>query len=246
MAAPRPGVVLASASPRRRDLLAALGLPFEVRPVDLDETPRPGEEPRAYVSRLAVEKAEAGARPGELVLAADTVVVLEEDDEAAGGGAEGVAAQRSGAPRLLGKPSGPAEAEAMLARLAGREHVVFTGVALLELPEDGAAGGGTAGAARRATAIEESRVRIAALGAADIAWYVATGEPLDKAGAYAIQGIGALFVEAVEGNYSNVVGLPLPAVYRLFAELGHDLREFLVDPVPGLATAAAQRSDRST
>jgi septum formation protein len=201
-------VVLASASPRRRDLLAALGLPFETRPVDLDETPRPGEEPRAYVTRLALEKAAAGARPGELVLAADTVVVLP------GEGGEGGAA-----PQLLGKPDGPAEAEAMLSRLAGREHVVFTGVALLDLPE-----GGTA---RRATAVEESRVRIAPLDPDDVAWYVATGEPLDKAGAYAIQGIGALFVEAVEGNYSNVVGLPLPAVYRLFAELGHDLRGFL-------------------
>lgn len=225
--APRPRVVLASASPRRRDLLAALGLSFEVRPVGLDETPRPGEEPRAYVSRLAVEKAEAGARPGELVLAADTVVVLEEE----GAGEGGAAARPGGAPRLLGKPSGPAEAEAMLARLAGREHLVFTGVALLELPEHGAGQGGAAAAARRATAIEESRVRLAALDAADIAWYVATGEPLDKAGAYAIQGIGALFVEAVEGNYSNVVGLPLPAVYRLFAELGHDLRE-LIEPAP--------------
>ena len=231
-AAPRPRVVLASASPRRRDLLAALGLPFEVRPVDLDETPRPGEEPRAYVSRLALEKAEAGARPGELVLAADTVVVLPGEDEAAGGGAAaGGAAARPGlgGPSLLGKPSGPAEAEAMLARLAGREHLVFTGVALLEMA-DGAAGEGATAAARRAAAVEESRVRIAALDATDVAWYVATGEPLDKAGAYAIQGIGALFVEAVEGNYTNVVGLPLPAVYRLFTELGHDLRDFLTEP----------------
>jgi septum formation protein len=204
--APRPRVVLASASPRRRDLLAALGLPFEARPVDLDETPRPDEEPRAYVARLAAEKAAADARPGELVLAADTVVVL--PGEKGGGG-----------PELLGKPRDPTEAEAMLARLAGREHVVFTGVALLAA-RDGRGG------PRLATAVEESRVRIAALDAAEIAWYVATGEPHDKAGAYAIQGIGALFVEAIEGNYSNVVGLPLPAVRRLFAELGYDLRDF--------------------
>ena len=208
--APRPRVVLASASPRRRELLAALGLPFAVRPVDLDETPRPGEAPRDYVSRLAAEKAAADARPGELVLAADTVVVLEE---------------AGGEPQLLGKPGGPEEAEAMLARLAGREHVVFTGVALL------AAADGVGGP-RRAAAVEESRVRLAPLGPAEIAWYVATGEPLDKAGAYAIQGIGALFVEAVEGNYTNVVGLPLPAVYRLFAELGHDLRDYLTEPPP--------------
>jgi len=207
--APRPRVVLASASPRRRDLLAALGLPFAVRPVDLDETPRPGEAPRDYVSRLAAEKAAADARPGELVLAADTVVVLDEED--------------GGPQRLLGKPGGPEEAEEMLARLAGREHVVFTGVALIAAADGG-------GGPRRATAVEESRVRLAPLGAAEIAWYVATGEPLDKAGAYAIQGIGALFVEAVEGNYTNVVGLPLPAVYRLFGELGHDLRTFLTEP----------------
>jgi septum formation protein len=201
-------VVLASASPRRRDLLDGLGLGFVVRPVDLDETPRPGEAPREYVARLAGEKAAAGARAGELVLAADTVVVL--PGEGAGGG-----------DALLGKPADPAEAEAMLARLAGREHVVYTGVALLE------AGDGAGRAGRRAVAVEESRVTLAALDAAEIAWYVATGEPLDKAGAYAIQGIGALYVEAVAGNYTNVVGLPLPAVRRLFAELGYDLRALL-------------------
>lgn len=205
----RPKVVLASASPRRRELLAALGLPFDVRPVDLDETPRPGEPPRAYVARLAVEKAAAAdSHAGELVLAADTVVVLPGEGE--GGG-----------PALLGKPADPAEAEAMLARLAGRQHVVFTGVALV---------GGGDGDGRKAVAIEESRVRLAPLGPDEIAWYVATGEPLDKAGSYAIQGVGALFVEAVEGNYSNVVGLPLPAVYRLFSELGYDLRDFLPAP----------------
>ncbi|HEX2165040.1 MAG TPA: Maf family protein [Thermoanaerobaculia bacterium] len=200
----RPRVVLASASPRRRDLLAALGLPFEVRPVDLDETPRPGEEPRAYVVRLAAEKAAADARPGELVLAADTVVVLPGPDRR---------------PELLGKPADPSEAETMLARLAGRGHTVHTGVALLE------GGGG-----RRAVAVDESQVEIAPLTPAEIAWYVATGEPLDKAGSYAIQGIGALFVERVSGNYTNVVGLPLPTVRRLFATLGHDLRDFLPSP----------------
>ncbi|HUO85957.1 MAG TPA: Maf family protein [Thermoanaerobaculia bacterium] len=201
---PLPRVVLASASPRRRDLLAALGLTFDVRPVDLDETPRQGEEPRAYVARLAGEKAAADVRPGELVLAADTVVVLPGEP-----------------PELLGKPGGAAEAEAMLARLAGREHTVLTGVALTS---------GEVGVGPPAVVVEESRVRIAALGPQEIAWYVATGEPLDKAGAYAIQGIGALFVEAVRGNYSNVVGLPLPAVFRLFAGAGHDLRDFLTVP----------------
>jgi septum formation protein len=95
---------------------------------------------------------------------------------------------------------------------------VLTGVALT----DGGSGSGPP-----AVVVEESRVRLAPLGPRDIAWYVATGEPLDKAGAYAIQGIGALFVESVRGNYSNVVGLPLPAVLRLFAGAGHDLRDFL-------------------
>ncbi len=203
-----PRLVLASASPRRRDLLAALGLRFEVRPVGLDETPRPGESPRALVLRLARGKVAADARPGELVLAADTVVVLPAAD--------------GGRPELLGKPSGPAEARRMLARLAGREHRVLTGVAV---EEPGPEGG------RRAAAAEESRVVLAPLTARQIARYVASGEPLDKAGSYAIQGLGALFVEAVYGNYTNVVGLPLPTVYRLFSELGHTLEDLLA-PAP--------------
>jgi septum formation protein len=200
----RPRLVLASASPRRRELLAALGLAFAVRPVDIDETPQEGEPPRDYVLRLAREKARHAAHPGELVIAADTVVVPPAAD--------------GGPPELLGKPADGAEARRMLARLAGREHTVVTGVALEARAE---------GVPRRAAAVEESRVRLADLSAAEIDWYVATGEPLDKAGSYAIQGLGALFVEAVAGNYANVVGLPLPAVYRLFAELGYDLRDFV-------------------
>jgi septum formation protein len=195
-------LVLASGSPRRRELLASLGLDFEVRPVDLDETPRAGEQPEAYVARLAREKAAAalqlgGPGPDELVIAADTVVVLDGE--------------------LLGKPADPAEARAMLRRLAGREHTVHTGVELAE---------STGAGVRRAAAIATSRVRIAPLDDATIAWYVATGEPLDKAGAYAIQDLGALFVETVDGNYTNVVGLPVPTVYRLFRELGEDLLAF--------------------
>ncbi len=198
----RPRLVLASGSPRRRELLASLGLEFEVRPVDLDETPLPGETPEAYVARLARAKAAAAlgvgcGGPGELVIAADTVVVLDGE--------------------LLGKPSDPAAARAMLGRLAGREHTVHTGVELAE---------STGSGVRRAAAVATSRVRIAPLDDATIAWYVATGEPLDKAGAYAIQDLGALFVESVDGNYTNVVGLPVPTVYRLFAELGLDLLAF--------------------
>lgn len=195
-----PALVLASASPRRRELLGGLGLAFTVRPVDLDETPRPNEEPRAYVLRLAREKAAAQAAEGELVLAADTIVVLDGE--------------------LLGKPRDEADARRMLRRLAGREHTVYTGVALEE------PGAGLGQEPRRAAAVDASQVRIAELTNERIAWYVATGEPLDKAGSYAVQGLGALLVESIAGNYTNVVGLPLPLTARLFAELGYDLLAF--------------------
>lgn len=188
-------LVLASASPRRRELLASLGLAFTVRPAAIDESPLAGEAPDVYVERLAVAKARAEGAPGELVLAADTVVALDGE--------------------LLGKPAGPGEAQAMLARLAGRRHEVFTGVALRD--PDGE---------RLERTVERTSVDIAPLSAERIAWYVDTGEPLDKAGAYAIQGFGALFVTHIEGNYTNVVGLPLPAVRDLFTRLGHKLRRF--------------------
>jgi septum formation protein len=116
---------------------------------------------------------------------------------------------------LLGKPSDPADARRMLGRIAGREHTVLTAVALEE-----------PGRERRVAAVASSRVRMASLAAAEIDWYVETGEPLDKAGSYAVQGLGALFVEEVHGNYTNVVGLPLPLTYRLFREMGYDLRDF--------------------
>jgi septum formation protein len=175
-----------------------LGVRFIVRAVDLDETPRPGEEPHAYVLRLAKEKATARAEPGELVLAADTVVVVDGE--------------------ILGKPKDPDDARRMLRRLSspasGREHLVLTGIALEE-PGKGSA-----------SDVDETRVRMAPLTDGEIAWYVDTGEPMDKSGAYAIQGLGSLFVEVVNGNYSNVVGLPVPATYRLFAKLGYDLKGF--------------------
>ena len=195
MTPPLPSLVLASSSPRRRELLGALGLRFAVRAVDLDETPLPGEDPRATVLRLAQAKAAAQAHPGELVLAADTVVVIDGE--------------------LLGKPPDPAGARRMLARIAGREHTVLTGVALEDPGRD-----------RRASDVASSRVRMAAMSPQEIDWYVATGEPLDKAGSYAVQGLGALYVEEVFGNYTNVVGLPIPLTYRLFRELGYDLRDF--------------------
>ncbi|HVT60267.1 MAG TPA: Maf family protein [Thermoanaerobaculia bacterium] len=198
-------MVLASASPRRRELLASLGLAFRVRAPGVDESPRPGEDPRRLVRRLAVAKAAAYAGAGELVLAADTVVVL---------GAE-----------MLGKPRDRDDARRMLALIAGREHVVLTGVALRGPARSGVEDG--AGGERCAAAVASSRVRMAPMNGEEIEWYVATGEPLDKAGSYAVQGLGALFVEAVRGNYTNVVGLPLPTTYRLFAALGHDLRRFI-------------------
>jgi septum formation protein len=189
-------LVLASASPRRRELLEGLGLRFSIRAADVDETPLPGEAPDAYVLRLAREKARAAARPGELVLAADTTVTL--------------------AGEILGKPEDDADAARMLRLLSGREHEVLTGVAVLDATETGDG--------RLSSAVDRSLVRMAPLSAEEIAWYVATGEPGDKAGAYAIQGLGSLFVEAITGTWSNVVGLPVPTVYRLFAELGLDLK----------------------
>ena len=190
-----PALVLASGSPRRRELLEGLGLRFTVRPVHLDETPRPGEPPRDYVLRLAAGKAAARIGPGELVLAADTTVVVDGE--------------------ILGKPEDAGDARRMLRLLSGREHSVLTGIAL----QNGS---------RQEAEVDETLVRFAELSGAEIDWYVGTGEPRDKAGAYAIQGLGSLLVEAVEGNYSNVVGLPIPRVYRLFGRLGYDLKDFRV------------------
>ena len=190
-----PGpLILASASPRRRELLASLDLDFTVRPSTVDETPNPGERPRDLVRRLAREKAEAGARNGEWVLAADTIVVTEGE--------------------VLGKPADRTEARRMLKRLQGRWHLVLTGVALR--PPDG----------DTLHAVESTRVLFAELTAEQIEWYAETGEPDDKAGAYAVQGLGALFVSEIDGNYSNVVGLPLPTVRQLFEGAGSDVRAF--------------------
>ena len=191
-------LVLASGSPRRRELLEGLGVEFAIRAADIDESPQPGESPERYVERLARDKAKAvGTNAGddaerEVVLAADTIVVLDG--------------------QLLGKPRDARDARDMLERLSAREHDVLTGVAVL------------AASGRQRLGIERTRVRFAPLSAAEIDWYVDSSEPLDKAGAYAIQGLGALFVEAVSGNYSNVVGLPLPLTYRLLREAGFSLR----------------------
>lgn len=181
-------LILASASPRRAALLAAAGIPFTVRAAEVDETPRNGEPPGDYVVRLALEKARSvPIAPGEVVLGADTTVVIDG--------------------RMLGKPASGAEAREMLAVLSGREHEVWTGIALRA-------------ERREATATAVSRVRFARLTARDIDWYVASGEPDGKAGAYAIQGLASRFVESVEGSYANVVGLPVHLVCALLRDFG--------------------------
>jgi septum formation protein len=189
----RPHLILASGSPRRRELLEGLGLTFTVRPADVDETPHPGEDPVAYVERLAREKAEWQAAPGELVLAADTTVFL---------GSE-----------ILGKPEDPSDAHRMLRALSGRTHEVATGVAVHHPPS-------ATTPARTLSTVERTTVTFATLTDEEITWYIATNEPMDKAGAYAIQGLGGLFVPRIEGSYSNVVGLPVSVVYGLLGEVG--------------------------
>jgi septum formation protein len=178
-------LLLASASPRRAEILRSLGIPFTVRPVDIPEDPLPGETAEAAATRLAADKAAVAARqaPGAWVLAADTLVFLD------------------GA--ILGKPRDDAEAAAMLRHLAGREHGVVTAIHLRrgDGPSKGIA--------------EVSRVRFAPMEEAEIAWYVSTGEPRDKAGAYGVQGLGARFIEEIHGSFTNVMGLPARSVYRL-------------------------------
>jgi septum formation protein len=177
-------IVLASASPRRRELLAAAGIACDVDPVDVDEQRRQGERPADYVERVARLKARAAAarHPERLVLAADTAVVV--------------------GTHVLGKPADDRDAARMLELLSGRAHEVLTAVVL-------------AGIGRETAAVETTTVWIDVLSADDITWYVATGEPRDKAGAYAIQGGASRFIPRIEGSYSNVVGLPVARVHRM-------------------------------
>ena len=187
-------VVLASQSPRRRELLASVGVSVEVRPSTTDESVLPGEAADAYVRRLAREKSEAvPAAEGEIVLAADTAVVL---------GTE-----------ILGKPRDDADAARMLRTLSGSTHVVITGVHARVHARRGEE-------ARSETIAVSSAVRFVTLSDERIAWYVATGEPLDKAGAYAVQGAGGSLVRGIAGSVSNVVGLPLAETLALLGRLG--------------------------
>lgn len=190
-------LILASASPRRADLLAQAGYEFETCPADVDERVHRGERPEVYVRRLAVEKSAAVAAsfPGDpaaddrLVLAADTTVVVDGS--------------------ILGKPKDDDDAADMLRRLSGRPHQVFTGVSLRR-------GGTEAGRA------EATTVWMATLSADELAWYVATGEGRDKAGAYAIQGLASRFITRIHGSYSNVVGLPVALVHELVRNASGD------------------------
>jgi septum formation protein len=182
-------LILASASPRRRELLAALGIPFVVMPSTVPEIARVGELPAQFARRMAREKAAdvAGRHPGSAVIGADTVVVVNGE--------------------IFGKPRDAADARRMLEHLSGRAHRVLTAIAVA----------GSADYVREA--LVETTVVFRALGVREIDHYIATGEPFDKAGAYAIQGEAAGFVIAVDGSYSNVVGLPVPAVRHLLLDL---------------------------
>jgi septum formation protein len=183
-------LVLASASPRRADLLRTAGITFEVAAADIDERVHAGEDPATYVQRLAREKAArvAATRTGAFVLAADTTVVVDGE--------------------ILGKPEDAADAGRMLRLLSGRRHEVLTGVCL------------TGPGPFERAAVVRTAVAFARLSEEEIAWYVATGEPLDKAGAYAVQGLASRFVERIEGSHPNVVGLPVELVYAWCREVG--------------------------
>jgi septum formation protein len=189
-------LILASASSRRHALLAACGIPFEIIPACIDEDPFPNESAEVYVRRLALAKAQAVAQHhlGAVVLGADTTVTI-----------DGV---------LLGKPETPDVARQMLHRLCGRAHEVVTGVAVV--------GSGVACSADReyVSEVVASRVLTRHFTDATIEWYIRTGEPLDKAGAYAAQGLGAALVERIEGSYTNVVGLPLTTTLSLLRRFG--------------------------
>lgn len=182
----RQRLILASRSPRRAEILRAVGWPFEIHAANIDETRTDSESAVSYVRRLAVAKASVVAErfSSELVLGADTIVLVENE--------------------ILSQPRDEDDARRMLKLLSGRWHEVLTGVALV-----------------RAVDIlcmvdcERTRVRFGEMSAAEIDWYVATGEPKDKAGAYAIQGSAALFIEEIQGDYFNIVGLPIRLTYEL-------------------------------
>jgi septum formation protein len=183
----RPRVILASQSPRRRELLSLVGIAHEVRPVAIDEQYLPGEAPRAHAERLARDKASRIRDPEAIVIGSDTIVVVDGD--------------------VLGKPKDDADAARMLRRLGGRTHAVITAVAV-------------AWQGRLESGVEEVEVTFHPLSDREITCYIATREPMDKAGAYGIQGFGATIVARVDGDYFAVMGLPLQRLVRLLERLG--------------------------
>lgn len=191
-------LVLASGSPRRSELLHRLGLDHEVIPAGIDETRMPDEAPADYVERVARSKAVAVAGEGLLVVAADTTVVHEG--------------------KVMGKPGHPEEARAMLRGLQGDVHEVFTGLAV----------GSWDGRAQVKSLVDIAQVSLLPMTEEEIAWYVDTGEPLDKAGGYALQGLGGMFVSSVVGSPFTVIGLPIHLLARLVSASGADLTAFRI------------------
>jgi len=194
---PSRSLILVSASPRRSDLLRQAGLAFTVRPADIDETPLPDEAPGDLAMRLACAKARALPAPEGPALAIAADTVVAIDGT------------------TLGKPRDPEEARRMLRLLSGRTHRVITAVALRALPEETLVSERT-----------ESLVTFVPMTGEEIAWYAATGEGMDKAGAYALQGIGAFFIASIEGSYTNVIGLPLERLHPHLRRFG------LIEPAP--------------
>src|SRR5581483_1226002 len=196
-------LILASASPRRQELLRNAAIPFTVDPADIPEVPEPGEQPQIFAERLAREKARdvAALHPDDFVLGADTTVVIDGE--------------------ILNKPNDASDAARMLRLLSGRTHQVITGVCLV-LPSNKGPRGQVRtenqGPRKEVVRSETTSVTFAPLSDADIEFYVSTGEPMGKAGAYAIQGTASRWIPRVEGDYFNVVGLPVAMVYRMLRE----------------------------
>lgn len=187
-----PRIILASSSPRRADLLRVIGVDFEVAPSQVQERPHAGEAPADYITRLARAKVVGIARKREQGLVIGADTIVVLDG------------------KILGKPSDAAEAAEMLRSLSGRWHAVMTGVALYDI-----------GSRQEVADYDKTLVRFGQLNEREIEWYIKSGESMDKAGAYGIQGLASLFIEEIAGNYFNVVGLPLPLVYRLARRLGY-------------------------
>jgi septum formation protein len=193
-------LVLASASPRRQELLRNAAISFAAHPAQISETPHPGEAPRAFAERMATEKALAvfQQRPGDTILGADTIVIV--DDQ------------------ILGKPRDRSDGARMLRLLSGRTHLVTTGVCILGPQAETQDQELSAGF--QDVRSETTRVTMEAISDHDIRAYIATAEPMDKAGAYAIQGVASRWISRIEGDYFNVVGLPVSLVYRMLLKHG--------------------------